>query len=164
MNAFDFLIVLILGCLAILGAWRGLVREFMSLLTWIVACVVAWVFAADAAPVFSAVVAEPVFAQVLGLTLIFLGVFVTGTIIARLMDKLVMHQKVLRVPNRVVGALFGVGRGVVIVVVAFMLAGLTSFPQRPWWRQAFLAPYFEQVALFAANYVPRDVARHIRYG
>lgn len=163
-NGFDVLLVAVLTLFVTIGAWRGFVREFMALLTWVVAGFTAWWGADLVAAELGGLTAEPVLRQVLGFAIVFLAVFTVGTVIALLVHRFVLAQKAFRLPNTVLGGLVGAGRGVIIVVILFLLAGLTSLPQRGWWRDSALSPYFERLARLASDYIPADVARHIRYG
>ncbi|MCH6582848.1 MAG: hypothetical protein IH808_07480 [Proteobacteria bacterium] len=61
------------------------------------------------------------------------------------------------------GGLAGAAVGVAVVVVVFLLAGLTSLPSNGWWRHAYLTPFFESIASFVVDFLPSDIARHIRY-
>jgi membrane protein required for colicin V production len=74
------------------------------------------------------------------------------------------NKRGFRMTNNALGGLVGAARGILIVVVVFLAAGMTSFPQRAWWHESSLSPYFESVAVHVAQYLPRDIARHIRYG
>jgi membrane protein required for colicin V production len=163
-NAFDILLIVILAASAVFGAWRGFVREVLSLLAWVLAAVVAWMFADDFGGFFTSLSGEPALRQALAFVLLFVGVLVAGAVVSYLVHRALVKGEFARWPNRVLGALFGLGRGVLIVTIAFLLAGLTAVPQQSWWRQAVLSPYFEQVAMFVSGYLPSDVARHIRYG
>ena len=51
----------------------------------------------------------------------------------------------------------------VVYIVAFLIAGLTALPQQDWWRSSQIAPHIQPLAMKVADYLPRDVARHIRY-
>lgn len=164
MNGFDLLMIVALVIFAMIGAWRGFVREIFSLLTWIVGCVVAWVFAPNVATLFEGMIGESTLRQMLGFVLLFTVVFVLGTVIALVAHRLVAARRGLQLSNIALGGLIGLGRGGLLLVIAFMLAGLSDLPQRRWWRESQLAPYVENLALFASGYIPRDVARHIRYG
>jgi membrane protein required for colicin V production len=163
-NLFDIVLVLLLALFAALGTWRGLVRELVSLLTWIGAAVAAWAFADEAAGLFKGMTAEGALRQTLGFVVIFIAVYIAGTILGFVLHRAVSRSASLRTVNRVAGGAIGIVRGTAIIVLVFLLAGLTSFPQKPWWKEAALAPIFERAALFAAEYLPPDVARHVRYG
>ena len=49
MNYFDFIILAVLFVFVAIGAWRGFVREILSLVTWVIAIAVGWLFAGDIA-------------------------------------------------------------------------------------------------------------------
>ena len=49
MSWFDFAVVAVVGFSILLGAWRGLVREVFSLAGWVIAFVLALLFAGDLA-------------------------------------------------------------------------------------------------------------------
>lgn len=164
MNYFDIAILIVLLVFAGIGAWRGFVREILSLATWGASIVVGWLFANDVARLYEGLFDDEVVRRVLGFVVLFAAVFLTGMLITFLVNRYLLKKKQFRFANAAFGGLIGAIRGVVVVALVFMLAGLTSFPQRDWWREAALAPYFERVALFAAGYIPRDIARHIRYG
>ncbi len=164
MNYFDIAILAVLLVFAGIGAWRGFVREILSLVTWGASIVVGWVFANDVARLFEGLFDDEVVRRVLGFVAVFAVVFLTGMLITFLVNRYLLKKKGFRFANALFGGLFGAVRGVVVVALVFMLAGLTSFPRSDWWREAALSPYFERVALFAAGYIPRDIARHIRYG
>lgn len=144
--------------------WRGLVRELVSLITWAVAGFGAWIFAGRFASAFESLTRERELQQMLAFAAIFAAIFLSGTVIGLVLHKFVNRSAALRAVNRVTGGALGLTRGVAIVVILFLLAGLTSFPQRSWWREAALAPAFERAAAFASRYLPQDVARHVRYG
>lgn len=163
-NLFDLILLLVLALFAGFGVWRGFVRELVSFLTWVGAAVAAWVFAADVAEMFSTLTKEAALRQMLAFAAIFLAVYVLGTLAGLALHKLVNRSSGLRFANRSVGGVLGLLRGGAVIVILFLLAGLTAFPQRHWWREAALTPAFERAAVYVAQYLPADVARHVRYG
>ncbi|HKQ30968.1 MAG TPA: CvpA family protein [Burkholderiales bacterium] len=164
MNLFDVALILLLTLFAALGVWRGLVRELVSLLTWAAAAIAAWAFADDAAALFKGASAEGPVRQTLGFIVIFISVYIAGTILGFVLHRFVSRSAGLRTANRAAGGVIGVVRGAAVIVLVFLLAGLTPFPQKTWWREAALAPVFEKIAVYATQYLPSDVARHVRYG
>lgn len=164
MTSFDFIIVAMFAAFAVIGALRGFAREAMSLVTWVLASVIAWSFADDAAGLFDQWLGDPALRLVAGFVAVFVLVFVVGLIATLLVHRMVSARRSFKLPNLVLGGLIGAARGVVLIVIVFLLGGLTAAPQRPWWREAVLAPVFESLAGYVSDYLPRDVARHIRYG
>jgi membrane protein required for colicin V production len=163
-NGFDLTLLSLLALFSLIGAWRGLVRELVSLLTWVGAAAAAWFFAGDIADLFGAVTREQALQQVLAFAVIFIAVFIVGTMIGVGLHGLVSRSSGMRSANRTMGGMLGLVRGAAIIVILFLVAGVTPYPKRDWWREAALTPTFENMAAYVARYLPQDVARHVRYG
>ena len=164
MNAFDLVMLSVLIVFALLGAWRGLVSEVISILQWVVAGVIAWFFAGSLSHIFQRFVGEPALRKLLAFVLIFIVVFTLGVGVSWLIRKHLPAKRGFRIANAILGGVFGAARGALVILIVFLAAGLTTYPQRSWWRQSSLAPFFERSALYVSEYLPRDIARHIRYG
>ena len=164
MNSFDLLILGIVAIFAAIGAWRGLLREVISLLTWFLSCVLAWFYAAPVSRLFHGFIEDAALRQLFAFVLIFAAVFVLGQVASWLLHKYFPLRRHFRLVNNALGGVAGAARGAVIVIAVFLVAGLTSAPRLAWWRDSAFTPYFERAAVYVAGYIPRDIARHIRYG
>jgi membrane protein required for colicin V production len=164
MNGFDLLILAMLALFAALGAWRGLLSEMISLLTWVLSVVLAWFYAAPLSRLFRGLVEDEALRQLSAFVLIFAAVFVLGLVSSWLLHKYFPLKRAFRLANTMLGGVVGLARGGVVVTAVFLVAGLTPIPERAWWRNAAFAPFFERAALYVAGYIPRDIAEHIRYG
>jgi membrane protein required for colicin V production len=164
MNGFDLVLLVTLAVFALLGAWRGLVSEVIGILQWVVSGVIAWFFAGSLAPLFQRFVGEPALRKLLAFILIFVVVFALGVAVSWFVRKHLPAKRGFRLANAFLGGVFGAARGAVVILAVFLAAGLTTYPQRSWWRHSDLAPYFERTARYVSGYLPRDIARHIRYG
>lgn len=164
MNSFDVVLILILAAFVAVGALRGMVREIVSFATWIVATAVSWLFAPELEGYLKSVSGEYALRMVVAFVALFAATWILGLLIGLLMQRFVAGRRGLNLPNLLVGGVIGLARGVILIVIAFLFAGITSIPQRPWWRESAVTPYFESLARQAAGYLPQDVARHIRYG
>jgi membrane protein required for colicin V production len=69
----------------------------------------------------------------------------------------------LGLADRVLGAIFGLARGIVAVLIAVLLAGFTALPREPAWRNALLSQPLETAVIAAKPWLPRDVAERVRY-
>ena len=112
---------------------------------------------------FESFIGEPQLRLVAAFMLIFLVVFIIGTIVIYLIHRALPLRGVLRRPNVILGAVVGLLRGAIIIVIVFLVAGITSLPQRPWWRESLLAPHFQKAAIAVGAFMPRDIARHIKF-
>jgi membrane protein required for colicin V production len=164
MNAFDYLIIVVLVAFAITGAIRGFVLELLSLILWPVAALIAWVFADQCAVFFQSLISDPQLRVVAAFAAVFLVVFIVGTIVVYFIHRALPLRGVFRKPNVILGGLIGVLRGGIVILIVFLVGGITSLPQRPWWRESMIAPYFQKAATAVSDYIPRDIARHIRFG
>ena len=69
----------------------------------------------------------------------------------------------LGLADRALGAIFGLARGIVVVLAAVLVAGFTTLPQRTEWRAALLSPPLETVVIAAKPWMPGYIAERIRY-
>jgi membrane protein required for colicin V production len=135
MPTLDWIFLAVLLLSMVIGAWRGLVFEVLSLLTWAVAFVVAQWFAPDAAgwlPMGNA--AEPV-RYAAGFVLVFVLAIFGGSLVAFLIKKLVAAVG-LRPADRLLGAGFGLVRGVVLLLAVTVVVGMTPLHTATWWQEA----------------------------
>jgi membrane protein required for colicin V production len=112
---------------AILAYSRGLVREGMAIVGWIVAAIVARMFAAPVQPLIKELpVVGNFLADSCELSIIaaFAAVFAVALIVASLFTPLLssaIHRTALGGLDQGLGFLFGVARGVLLVAVAFIV-------------------------------------------
>ena len=65
--------------------------------------------------------------------------------------------------DRVLGIVFGVVRGVVVVALLVLLAGLTTMPKDPWWGESALLGHFQVIALELRALLPPDMAAYFNF-
>lgn len=158
----DYAILAIIGISALISIFRGLVREVLSLLAWGCAFWVAWRFMQEAAGWFGGIVSVPSARLVLGFATLFVGTLLVAALVNLLIGKLIAGTG-LTGTDRMLGVLFGVGRGVVIVATLVWVARLTPVPQDPSWRTSLLMPRFEAAALVMRGYLPAEVAGYFQF-
>jgi membrane protein required for colicin V production len=161
MTWFDYAVISVVTLSVLLAVFRGVVREIAALAGWAAALILSGLFAQELAQWLPASLSH-LLRAVIAYLIIFLSVLLLSGAIGLLLAKL-FHAAGLGFTDRAVGALFGLVRGVVIVFVAVMLAGLTSMPKEPFWREAALSGPIETAVLAARSALPRDLAQRIRY-
>jgi membrane protein required for colicin V production len=162
MTGFDYAVLAVLGLSAVIGIWRGLVREVFALAAWIAATLAAMLFAGEVAAWLPASFATPLVRAVSAVIVLFLAVLVAvslGGIFASRLARAVG----LSFADRTLGAVFGIARGALILVVLVLIAGLTALPKEPFWREAKLAAPLETAAIAVKPYLPRAVADRVRF-
>jgi membrane protein required for colicin V production len=119
----------------LLGAWRGLVYELLSVLSWVAAFVLAQWFAPEAAKWITLGGAGEAVRYAAGFVLVFVGVLFAGGLVAWLTRKLIAAIG-LRPVDRTLGAIVGLVRGVVIVLAAALVVQLTPLKRGLWWTES----------------------------
>ena len=162
MTIFDYAVFGIIAASALLGLWRGMISEVLALAAWIVAFLAARALGGEAATYFEGVVAEPALRYAAGFVAVLLFVLVCFAV-ARLVLSMILKAAGLAVVDRLLGAGFGILRGVLIVLVGVLLAGMTALPKSQWWRNAWLAPPLETAVIAAKPWLPAEVSKRIQY-
>jgi membrane protein required for colicin V production len=162
MTAFDFGVLIVMALSIALSVWRGFLRELLSLSVWVIAFVGAPLLAADVARHLPMGGADPTLRLLAAMLLLFLAFLIVGGIIAMLLGMLIKKAG-LDLIDRLLGAVFGAARGLVMVLAVVLIAGLTVFPREPFWKHAMLAPPFESAALVVAGYLPVELRDRIKY-
>jgi membrane protein required for colicin V production len=162
MTVFDYAVLTVIAASVLLGLWRGVVSELLALAAWIVAFLAARIFAAEVANELAGQIAEPGLRLAAAHVVVFVGVLLVFTI-ARMLISLLLRAVGLGLLDRLLGAAFGVLRGVLVLLAAVLVAGMTPLPKAVWWRDAMLAPPLETVIIAAKPWMPADAAKRIRY-
>lgn len=158
----DYAILSIIAVSTFVSLMRGFVREAVSLATWIAAFWIAIAFSHPLAPLLSGVISVPSGRVVAAFVLLLLTTLVLGAVVNYLIGR-VIERTGLSGTDRMLGAMFGVARGVIIIAVLVLLAGLTELPKDPWWKQSLLLGHFQGIALWLRGFLPPDVAKSIVY-
>jgi membrane protein required for colicin V production len=162
MTGFDYAVIAIVLLSALLGWWRGLVYEVLSLMGWIAAWAVARLFTASAAPYMPAALGTEAARTAAAFVALFVATLIVGGIVAWILSKLVKWVG-LGWLDGLLGTLFGMLRGVLVVLVLVVLAGMTRLPQEPFWRNAWSSKPVEGMALAIQGWLPDGVAQRVHY-
>jgi membrane protein required for colicin V production len=155
MTAFDFSVIAIIALSVLLGWWRGFMYELFSLIGWVVSYIVAVTFTAQATPYIPETVGSESIRSGVAFAALFVTTLVVSGIAAWLLAKLAKFAGLAGLDGKF-GAMFGVLRGLLVVLALVWLGGLTKLPQQPWWRDAWTSKPLLQAALFAKDYLPDE--------
>ena len=162
MTIFDYAVLAILLASIVVSVLRGLVREILSLLGWIAAFVVASLFTGDVAKLLAPTLDPNSLGQVAAFLLILVGMALVSAIVSWGIMKAVAAAG-MSLADRGLGGLFGLGRGLVIVVAIALVCGMTPLPQQPFWRQALLRPLIETMVETVKPFLPADIAGKVHF-
>ena len=158
----DIAIIALILLSSILSLFRGFVTEALDLAAWLVAFWVAMTFHEELALWLAQWVTLPSAQKPAAFILLFIAAWLLGALVNYLAGKLV-RKSGLSGTDRLLGVVFGAARGVAIVTILVLLAGLTMMPQDPWWQDSQLLGYFEELALWIRGYLPAGVAEKISF-
>jgi len=162
MTVFDYTVLLIVGVSILISVMRGLVREALALAGWVAAIWVAVNYAVPLAPLLPEAVPNEALRLLAAFVALFLATLLLATLFSIALSELVKKLGMGAV-DRGLGALFGLARGLLIVMVMVMLAGLTPLPHQGFWRNAMLSAPFEAFVVVVKPWLPEQLAKRINY-
>jgi len=158
----DYAVLGVFAASVIWGAWRGLVREVIAILGWVIAFLAANLFAGPLGEVMPQQIPGPELRLAAAFVAIFVGSLVVTSLVGLLLSKAV-HAVGLAGLDRLLGALFGMARGALIVLAATLLAGLSGLPRQPAWHDSLVGGSLAQAALALKPLLPPAFAQRLRY-
>ncbi len=142
MTGVDVVILLVLLGSTMIGLLRGFVREAVSLCFWVTAIWAAWRFGPRVEPHLGGLLANPSVAPWVGRLVVLVLVLLLGWLVGMLLSYLTRSVG-LGPLDRVIGLLFGIVRGMVLVGLLVIGAELLHLNREAWWSQSMLVPYGE---------------------
>ena len=144
----------------IIGAWRGLVYEILSVLGWALSFYIAQWFAPAVAAVLPLQSASDPVRYAAAFVLIFIvSVFLAG-LLAVLFKKLV-EAIGLRPVDRTLGAAFGLVRGVILLLAVTVVVNMTAFKAGTWWQESVGAGVLTAAVKGLKPVLPEQFAKYL---
>ncbi len=141
----DYLLIAVFLLSALMGLFRGLVKEALSLVGWIVAVWCAWRFGGAVAEWIPSVADGSIIETWVARIIVVIVVLILSGLLSRLIA-MVIHQTGLSGTDRMVGMVFGMARGVVLIALVVMMLDAVGFDADPWWQESKLIPYASPLA------------------
>jgi len=163
MTIFDLVVLIIFIVSVLLSIIRGIVRESLSLAGWVIAYMAAKIFAKDFVIVLPLSITDDSLRMVISYVAVFLAVLIVMSMVTMLASALIRTVG-LGLVDRSLGALFGFARGLLVVLLLVLSAGLTTLPQEPFWKKALLSKPLETGVIMIVPWLPRGLTRRINYG
>ena len=160
MTTVDWVMVGLLAFSMLLGAWRGLVYEVLSVLGWAVSFYAAQWFAPKVAEWLPLQSTTETLRYAVAFVLVFISaVFVAG-FVAFLLKKLV-EAIGLRPVDRSLGAAFGLLRGIIILLAAAVVIDMTALKTSFWWHESKGAAVLEATLKGLQPVLPQQFAKYL---
>lgn len=145
MTPTDYVLIGIVAISAIVGLFRGLVREVIAVVTWVAALWLAWNYGPDLEPQLGGLLESPAVRPWAARAVIFFLVLLAGTLTAWLVGYFTRLSLVMSI-DRMFGFFFGLLRGVVVVGALVILGQTVEIDRDAWWQGAKLKGPAESVA------------------
>jgi membrane protein required for colicin V production len=160
MPTLDWIFLGVLLTSVLLGAWRGLVYEVLSVVSWLAAFVLAQWFAPDVAQRLPMASSGEEVRYAAGFVLVFVLAVFTGGLLATLIKKLFAAVG-LQPADRALGAVFGLLRGVVVLLAATVVIGMSPLKSGQW-CQEYMGAVFNTAELHGLKPVfPEEFGKYL---
>lgn len=159
MTGIDILVLIIIIVSAGVSLVRGIVSEAVSLIIWVLALIIATLYAFKFGSLFHAHIDDDMARGIVAWLFLFIGVLLIGGLISYLIRKLRPATDIGWV-DRSLGIGFGLARGVLIVSLIALAAHLdffTSLRESALWNDSTLQPYLTRIAKVIHSLLPGPV-------
>jgi membrane protein required for colicin V production len=162
MNALDLAAIgVIVGSVA-WGIWRGFTREVMSLAGWILAFVAANTVAGPLGDMLPASLASPEVRILIAFVVVFVLTLIVAAIVGMALSKFLKAAGLSGV-DRTLGGLFGLARGIIILLAFTIVAGLTALPRQPMWKESVAAGMATRTVVQLTSWLPPALEKRLKY-
>jgi len=159
--AVDYVLIGIIAVSTLISLLRGFLREILSLVTWILAGALALMFTPQMASLLDSTIEIPALRAVVAFVVLFVVVLILGGVVSYLINQ-VVKKNGLSGADRVLGLIFGLARGLVIVIVLVFLVGLTPMAQDEWWSGSMLVDALSRTTGWLERFLPDELLNRAR--
>ena len=160
MAVLDWVFAAVLLASLLVGAWRGLVFEVLSLVTWVAAFILAQWFAPDVAQMLPMSGAGEAVRYAAGFVLTFIAAVFVGGLVAVLVKKLISAAG-LAPADRMLGAIFGLVRGVVVLLALTVVVAMTPLKTSVWWTESIGAGVLSAALKGLKPVLPQEFGKYL---
>jgi len=146
MNPADYAIIAILAISLVFGMVRGFMREALALLGWLGGMWLAWRYAHLVKPFLGGLLTDEPQRTWVARLLILAVVVLCTWVISEFLAYFIHQSGLSTTVDRVLGTLFGLLRGIVLVSLLTMAATLVQLDEVRWWKKSTLLPYAADVS------------------
>jgi membrane protein required for colicin V production len=152
MDGADHLFAIILLVSGAVGFFRGFIRESIALASWLIGLWLAWHFAYIVNPWLGGALAEPGVREWTGRAIVLLLVLLFGALVGSIVSHYARRAVGLAAMDRILGAAFGLARGVIVIGLLVLAGRAANLDLEPWWERTHSMPAAETVANWLERY------------
>lgn len=162
MSWLDYAIIGVIVASIAWGVWRGLMREVMSLAGWVLAFLAANAVSGQLGDMLPDAVGSSEVRILIAFAVVFVLTLSVATLVGMLLAKLFKAAGLGGV-DRTLGGLFGLARGIVILLACTVAAGLTALPRQAAWKESVGAGMLERTVLQLRPWLPPALEKRLKY-
>lgn len=152
MTWLDIVITAVIALSALYSVFRGLAREVLSLLAWILSFWLASRYSYGLVDYLERYIPYEDVRFVLAFLLLFCAVLLAGMLLNRILAKLIRVSR-LNATDRALGAVFGALRGVLVVTLLIMATAMTPLAEADAWRGSLMTEHFSTFAAWMVDWL-----------
>lgn len=149
----DIIFIIIIGLSSITGLLRGFVKEFIAIGVWILAVWAGYNYSGSVTPYIQPYIQNPSILSIVSFMVVVLGVLIAGGI-ANFVIGLFLKGSGLGAMDKVLGGIFGFGRGVFILSLIFAILSMTSLPYQQYVQGSRVYNQLTPVINWISGYLP----------
>jgi membrane protein required for colicin V production len=158
MSTLDWALLAVLAVSGLLGLWRGVIRETLSLAAWLLGFVLSSKYASALATQLPLPELSDNWRRVVAWALVFIGPWLVLTVLAALLRGLVSAVG-LGLLDRFMGGVFGLLRGGIALMALSVVVGLTPVKTSSVWMNSWMAQLADWSVLFFKPVLPAQLER-----
>lgn len=162
MTSFDYVVLAIIGISIVVSMMRGAIKELLALFGWVAAFYIAKTYSSQLAALLPVDIPTSALKTLAAFLILLVAVLFLSSLLSVAVSSIVSKIR-LGWLNRFLGLIFGLVKGLLIVCVIVLLAGLTSLPKEKVWTDAMLSSPLEVLVNAALPWLPENVTKHVQF-
>ncbi|MBS0358530.1 MAG: CvpA family protein [Proteobacteria bacterium] len=156
LNWVDYAIIAFIVFSILISLVRGFVREAISLTSWVLAFWVGFTFSTQMSGMLTAYIENDTVRIAVAFFILFAVTLIIGALVNFLFFQLV-EKTGLTGTDRMLGIIFGVARGILLVSLLILIAALSNLPDTKEWKDSVLIPKFKPIAVWLRDFFPDNL-------
>jgi membrane protein required for colicin V production len=162
LTSFDYMVLAIIGISIVVSMMRGAIKEMLAIFGWVIAFYVAKTYSPQLAYLLPQDIPTEALKMLAAFLILLVAVLFVNSLLSVAISS-VVSKIGLGWLNRFMGVIFGFAKGILIVCVLVLLAGLTSLPKEKMWTDAMLSSPLEMLVKSALPWLPISVSKHVKF-
>jgi membrane protein required for colicin V production len=144
---------------ALISLKRGFLKEFVSLIVWIVGFWVSFQFHQALSVILTPYIVDDTVREVIS----YINIFLLAILMSILFNYLLSFISKIWFSwvDRLLGVIFGCARGVLLVVITVLIISFTTFVYEEWWQKSFFIPYLQNMADWLNTFIPHNIMANV---